>query len=167
MQAGRPDLSDGCEWSGRTEGTQPASIWALSQSARAIPVITLPYCRRLPPTRPIPIDGCASLTSTIALRPPWLATKTTTRTLGPTRRPPNSTSTPSSPSPALSGGPALLRATTKSLSEYYDPCQDAATRSIRCLHRNGGDRDLCRDYFQAYRDCKKQWMEARKKSKSG
>ncbi|KAK7532235.1 uncharacterized protein J3D65DRAFT_670856 [Phyllosticta citribraziliensis] len=33
-------------------------------------------------------------------------------------------------------------------NEYYDPCQDAATRSIRCLHRNGGDRDLCRDYFQ-------------------
>ncbi|KAK8158839.1 hypothetical protein BKA80DRAFT_311712 [Phyllosticta citrichinensis] len=36
----------------------------------------------------------------------------------------------------------------KSLSEYYDPCQEAATRSIRCLHRNGGDRDLCSDYFQ-------------------
>ncbi|KAK8224769.1 hypothetical protein HDK90DRAFT_498001 [Phyllosticta capitalensis] len=46
----------------------------------------------------------------------------------------------------------------KSLSEYYDPCQEAATRSIRCLHRNGGDRDLCSDYFQAYRDCKKQWV---------
>ncbi|KAK7510737.1 cytochrome c oxidase-like protein [Phyllosticta citriasiana] len=55
----------------------------------------------------------------------------------------------------------------KSLSEYYDPCQEAASRSIRCLHRNGGDRDLCSDYFQAYRDCKKQWMEARKKSRSG
>ncbi|KAK7565806.1 cysteine alpha-hairpin motif superfamily, partial [Phyllosticta citricarpa] len=47
---------------------------------------------------------------------------------------------------------------SKSLSEYYDPCQEAASRSIRCLHRNGGDRDLCSDYFQAYRDCKKQWV---------
>lgn len=54
---------------------------------------------------------------------------------------------------------------------------------MRCLHRNGGDRELCTDYFQyvillpqaeevsvalryiltlpnarAYRDCKKQWV---------
>ncbi|KAL1972382.1 hypothetical protein VTN31DRAFT_6796 [Thermomyces dupontii] len=50
----------------------------------------------------------------------------------------------------------------KSASEYYDPCQDFADRSIKCLRRNGGDRDMCMDYFQAYRDCKKEWMAQRK-----
>ncbi|KAK4129883.1 hypothetical protein BT67DRAFT_354977, partial [Trichocladium antarcticum] len=43
-------------------------------------------------------------------------------------------------------------------SEFLDPCQEAAARSIRCLHRNGGDRSLCSDYFQVYRDCKKAWV---------
>ena len=37
---------------------------------------------------------------------------------------------------------------SKRHSEYFDPCQEAASRSLRCLHRNGGDRDLCADYFQ-------------------
>ncbi|KAL1958768.1 hypothetical protein VTO42DRAFT_3887 [Malbranchea cinnamomea] len=53
----------------------------------------------------------------------------------------------------------------KPASEYHDPCQDFANRSIRCLRRNGGDKDLCSDYFQAYRDCKKAWMTERKFSK--
>ncbi|KAF2142073.1 uncharacterized protein K452DRAFT_249868, partial [Aplosporella prunicola CBS 121167] len=47
---------------------------------------------------------------------------------------------------------------SKQYSEYFDPCQEAAARSLRCLHRNGGDRDMCSDYFQAYRDCKKEWV---------
>ncbi|CAK7199343.1 Mitochondrial copper homeostasis protein [Sporothrix eucalyptigena] len=54
---------------------------------------------------------------------------------------------------------------TKSKSEYLDPCQEAAARSIRCLHRNGGDKALCQDYFQAYRDCKKSWQEKRLEDK--
>ncbi|KAL2144369.1 hypothetical protein VTI28DRAFT_9193 [Corynascus sepedonium] len=53
----------------------------------------------------------------------------------------------------------------KDRSEFLDPCQEAATRSIRCLNRNGGDRTLCSDYFQAYRDCKKAWIEKRKLDK--
>lgn len=36
----------------------------------------------------------------------------------------------------------------KSRSEYYDPCQEAASKSIKCLHRNGGDKTMCGDYFQ-------------------
>lgn len=47
----------------------------------------------------------------------------------------------------------------KSASKYYDPCQEAASRSIRCMNRNNGDRDMCQDYFQAYRDCKKEWQK--------
>jgi len=54
----------------------------------------------------------------------------------------------------------------KHASEYYDPCQDFADRSIKCMRRNAGDRDLCSDYFQAYRDCKKQWLTQRKIAKA-
>ncbi|CAI4216082.1 unnamed protein product [Parascedosporium putredinis] len=53
----------------------------------------------------------------------------------------------------------------KAISEYYDPCQEAASRSIKCLHRNGGDRSMCGDYFQAYRDCKKAWLEKKKEER--
>ncbi|KAK6361918.1 hypothetical protein TWF730_005626 [Orbilia blumenaviensis] len=51
---------------------------------------------------------------------------------------------------------------TKEYSKFYDPCQDAANRSLKCLRRNMGDREMCTDYFQAYRDCKKKWVEERK-----
>ena len=47
---------------------------------------------------------------------------------------------------------------SKAYSEYFDPCQEAANKSIRCLNRNGGDREMCSDFFQAYRDCKEQWV---------
>ncbi|ETI29282.1 hypothetical protein G647_01735 [Cladophialophora carrionii CBS 160.54] len=54
---------------------------------------------------------------------------------------------------------------SKRSSEYYDPCQDFANKSIKCMHRNNGDRDMCQDYFKAYRDCKKEWMARRKAEK--
>ncbi|KAI0995075.1 hypothetical protein K3495_g13106 [Podosphaera aphanis] len=47
---------------------------------------------------------------------------------------------------------------SKRPGEYMDPCQEAASKSLKCLNRNGGDKDMCIDYFQAYRDCKKQWL---------
>ncbi|KAF7190350.1 Cytochrome c oxidase-assembly factor cox-23, mitochondrial [Pseudocercospora fuligena] len=50
------------------------------------------------------------------------------------------------------------RFTSKRYSEYFDPCQEAADRSLKCLRRNGGDRAMCMDYFDAYKACKKQWM---------
>ncbi|KAI4727872.1 hypothetical protein E4T49_04466 [Aureobasidium sp. EXF-10728] len=37
---------------------------------------------------------------------------------------------------------------SKAYSEYFDPCQEAADRSLRCLRRNGGDKALCSDYFE-------------------
>lgn len=37
---------------------------------------------------------------------------------------------------------------SKRPGEFLDPCQEAASRSLKCLHRNGGDRDMCTDYFQ-------------------
>ncbi|POR34923.1 Geranylgeranyl transferase type-1 subunit beta [Tolypocladium paradoxum] len=56
---------------------------------------------------------------------------------------------------------------TKSKSEFYDPCQEAAQRSYKCLYRNGGDKSMCGEYFQAYRDCKQAWTERRKKENGG
>ncbi|KAI1110522.1 cytochrome c oxidase-assembly factor cox-23, mitochondrial [Nemania sp. NC0429] len=53
----------------------------------------------------------------------------------------------------------------KSKSEWFDPCQEAASKSIRCLNRNGGDRAMCTDYFEAYRACKKEWMDKRKEER--
>ncbi|KAK4445089.1 hypothetical protein QBC34DRAFT_384675 [Podospora aff. communis PSN243] len=80
---------------------------------------------------------------------------------------------------------------SKSRSEFLDPCQETAARSIQCLRRNDGDRSMCQDYFQyvvsgpsggiganptsdadaagssgrAYRDCKKLWIDKRKEEK--
>ncbi len=34
------------------------------------------------------------------------------------------------------------------MSEFLDPCQEAAAKSIKCLNRNDGDRSMCQDYFQ-------------------
>ncbi|KAF3040845.1 hypothetical protein E8E11_005862 [Didymella keratinophila] len=45
-------------------------------------------------------------------------------------------------------GPTATKFDNKAYSEYFDPCQEAADKSIR-----------------AYRDCKKQWMEARAEAK--
>ncbi|QDS67646.1 Mitochondrial copper homeostasis protein [Venturia effusa] len=56
---------------------------------------------------------------------------------------------------------------TKPHSKYYDPCQDAASRSIKCLQRNAGDKEMCQDFFQAYRDCKKEWIEQRRANSKG
>lgn len=36
---------------------------------------------------------------------------------------------------------------SKSKSKWLDPCQEAASMSIKCLNRNGGDRAMCQDYF--------------------
>ncbi|KAK3067547.1 Mitochondrial copper homeostasis protein [Teratosphaeriaceae sp. CCFEE 6253] len=43
-------------------------------------------------------------------------------------------------------------------SEYFDPCQEVADKSLKCLRRNGGDRALCTDFFQSYKDCKQKWV---------
>ncbi|KAI0021687.1 cytochrome c oxidase-assembly factor cox-23, mitochondrial [Xylariomycetidae sp. FL0641] len=53
----------------------------------------------------------------------------------------------------------------KSRSEYFDPCQEAAARSIACLNRNGGDRKMCTDYFETYRACKKDWTDRLREEK--
>ncbi|KAF2854896.1 cytochrome c oxidase-like protein-assembly factor COX23 [Plenodomus tracheiphilus IPT5] len=62
-------------------------------------------------------------------------------------------------------GPKANKFDNKAYSEYFDPCQEAADKSIRCLKRNGGERAMCSDFFQAYRECKEQWQNARKEAR--
>lgn len=40
---------------------------------------------------------------------------------------------------------------SKTASEYFDPCQDFADRSLKCMKRNAYDREMCHDYFQYVR----------------
>ncbi|KDQ61770.1 hypothetical protein JAAARDRAFT_172189 [Jaapia argillacea MUCL 33604] len=47
-------------------------------------------------------------------------------------------------------------------TKFIDPCEDAAKASMDCLNRNDYDRESCLNFFQAYRDCKKTWVEQRK-----
>ena len=54
---------------------------------------------------------------------------------------------------------------SKRSSEYFDPCQEFANKSIKCMYRNKGDKDMCQDYFKAYRECKKEWTAQRKKAR--
>ncbi|KIY52990.1 hypothetical protein FISHEDRAFT_69448 [Fistulina hepatica ATCC 64428] len=50
----------------------------------------------------------------------------------------------------------------KQASQFVDPCVAASKASMECMNRNDYDRNECMEYFQAYRDCKKTWMEQRK-----
>jgi hypothetical protein len=42
----------------------------------------------------------------------------------------------------------LTRRRRKQAGQYFDPCHEAAERTYRCLTRNEGDREMCRDYFE-------------------
>lgn len=50
-------------------------------------------------------------------------------------------------------------------SKFIDPCAAAAKASMDCLNRHDYDRESCLDYFQAYKDCKKTWVEQRKEDR--
>ncbi|KXN86623.1 Cytochrome c oxidase-assembly factor COX23, mitochondrial [Leucoagaricus sp. SymC.cos] len=50
-------------------------------------------------------------------------------------------------------------------SQFIDPCYEASKASMDCLNRHNYDRDACLDYFQAYRDCKKTWIQQRKEDR--
>lgn len=51
---------------------------------------------------------------------------------------------------------------SKEPSKYYDPCAQSAQMSVRCLEDNNFDRDMCHEYFKAYRECKKEWLRQRR-----
>lgn len=52
----------------------------------------------------------------------------------------------------------------KEPSRYYDPCAESSKMAIRCMENHDEDyKEVCAEYFRAYRECKKEWMEQRKK----
>ncbi|GAV55638.1 hypothetical protein ZYGR_0AY00300 [Zygosaccharomyces rouxii] len=63
-------------------------------------------------------------------------------------------------------GLSRYRFAAKDASQYFDPCQESSRMSLNCLDRNNYDRDMCKEYFDAYRECKKQWLKARRENRS-
>ncbi|VVT54555.1 uncharacterized protein SAPINGB_P004134 [Magnusiomyces paraingens] len=55
--------------------------------------------------------------------------------------------------------------TTKEPSQYYDPCQQASQMSLGCLERNNYDKEACIEYFKAYKECRQEWMDQRKRDR--
>uniref|UniRef100_A0A060T0E5 Cytochrome c oxidase-assembly factor COX23, mitochondrial n=1 Tax=Blastobotrys adeninivorans TaxID=409370 RepID=A0A060T0E5_BLAAD len=54
---------------------------------------------------------------------------------------------------------------SKEPSQFYDPCAEASKMSLKCMERNDFDRNQCMEYFRAYRECKKEWVEGRKRDR--
>ncbi|KAG6332519.1 hypothetical protein ID866_6569 [Astraeus odoratus] len=46
-------------------------------------------------------------------------------------------------------------------SKHTDPCEEAAKASLTCMDQNEYNKDKCQDFFQAYRDCKRAWLDQR------
>ena len=42
-------------------------------------------------------------------------------------------------------------------------CKEARDASFKCLTDNGYDNSKCEDYFKAYKECKKEWLQAKRK----
>ncbi|KAH9935939.1 uncharacterized protein BXZ73DRAFT_100411 [Epithele typhae] len=74
------------------------------------------------------------------------------------------TSAPALPVPASNAAPEPYQKhfKGKGASKFVDPCAEASKASMNCMNLHDYDREQCLDYFQAYRDCKKAWMEQRK-----
>lgn len=51
---------------------------------------------------------------------------------------------------------------SKGPSQFYDPCAEASKMSMKCLERNNYDKDMCTEYFKAYKECKQEWVSKEK-----
>ncbi|GAA5966669.1 hypothetical protein JCM3765_007268 [Sporobolomyces pararoseus] len=50
-------------------------------------------------------------------------------------------------------------------SKFADPCAQAREESMKCLDRHSYDKPKCTEFFQAYRDCKKEWLNQRREDR--
>ncbi|KAM0746054.1 hypothetical protein T439DRAFT_360633 [Meredithblackwellia eburnea MCA 4105] len=50
----------------------------------------------------------------------------------------------------------------EAISKFADPCETARKESMKCLDDNSYQKSKCTDFFQAYRDCKKDWLDQRR-----
>lgn len=58
------------------------------------------------------------------------------------------------------------RWSSKEASKYYDPCEESRQASISCLLRNQRDKLVCQDFFDAYRECTKDFFRKKREDKS-
>ncbi|KIO15647.1 hypothetical protein M407DRAFT_243695 [Tulasnella calospora MUT 4182] len=50
-------------------------------------------------------------------------------------------------------------------TQFVDPCAGASKASMKCLDQNNYNKAACSAYFEAYKECKKAWMEQRRKDR--
>ncbi|KAI5950784.1 COX23 [Candida jiufengensis] len=53
----------------------------------------------------------------------------------------------------------------KEPSKFYDPCEESRMASMDCLYRNQDDKYVCQDFFDAYRECRKDFFRKKKADK--
>ncbi|KAK9471777.1 uncharacterized protein V1510DRAFT_418976 [Dipodascopsis tothii] len=58
----------------------------------------------------------------------------------------------------------------KEPGKFYDPCAMTSKLSLRCLERHNYDRaaakEPCAEYYQAYKECKKEWMDQMRRERA-
>lgn len=57
------------------------------------------------------------------------------------------------------------RYSMKEPSKYYDACDESRQASISCMLRNQEDKTVCQDFFDAYKECKKDFFNKKKKDR--
>lgn len=50
-------------------------------------------------------------------------------------------------------------------SKFYDPCEESRQASIACVLRNQVDKTVCQDFFDAYRECTRDFFAKKKKDR--
>ncbi|KAI8053374.1 hypothetical protein BDF22DRAFT_743301 [Syncephalis plumigaleata] len=61
--------------------------------------------------------------------------------------------------------PDLTAFNSKPVTLFMDPCAKQSKESLRCIEENPGDKGKCNAYFEAYRDCKKIWLDAHREER--
>ena len=50
----------------------------------------------------------------------------------------------------------------KEPTKFYDPCEESRQASINCVLRNQEDRSVCQDFFDAYKECRRDFFKKRR-----
>lgn len=50
----------------------------------------------------------------------------------------------------------------KEPSKFYDPCEESRMASMDCLYRNQDDKYACQEFFDAYRECRKDFFRKKR-----
>lgn len=54
---------------------------------------------------------------------------------------------------------------SKEASKFYDPCEESRQASLSCLLRNQDDKYQCQDFFDAYKECRRDFFAKKKRDK--